>query len=167
MNRFYERIFAIPESRKGSGSGGSGYISDNKNDSCSSTVSKQIGCPTCGARTEVPLEGVSSFPPNYLLQHRMVLATLNAQNTHLLCDLCTSEISVMIFLSMNSFCAYLYFCRRRPDAWIVPSVFVITVKKCILGKNLRQITRFLVSKKPGRKASLELEDKLCAPNIQI
>jgi hypothetical protein len=84
------------ESRKGSGSGGSGYVSDRNNSlhpGCPPTV-KRICCPTCGARAEVPHGGVSLFPPNYLLQHRMVLATLNAHNTHLLCDVCTSDVSV-------------------------------------------------------------------------
>ncbi|XP_068902876.1 E3 ubiquitin-protein ligase TRIM45 isoform X2 [Tenebrio molitor] len=83
------------ESRKGSGSGGSGYVSDRNNSlhpGCPPTV-KRICCPTCGARAEVPHGGVSLFPPNYLLQHRMVLATLNAHNTHLLCDVCTSDVS--------------------------------------------------------------------------
>ncbi|XP_044266934.1 tripartite motif-containing protein 45 isoform X1 [Tribolium madens] len=83
-------------SRKGSGSGGSGYMSDKNNTlhrSCSPTTVKRICCPTCGARAEVPFGGVSCYPPNYLLQHRMVLATLNAQSTHLLCDLCTSDVS--------------------------------------------------------------------------
>ncbi|KAJ8927551.1 hypothetical protein NQ314_019965, partial [Rhamnusium bicolor] len=56
---------------------------------------KGVCCPTCGTRTEIPPGGVSSFPPNYPLQHRMVLATLNSHSTNLLCDLCTSEVSAI------------------------------------------------------------------------
>ncbi|XP_018579850.1 tripartite motif-containing protein 45 [Anoplophora glabripennis] len=79
-----------PDSRKAS-SGGSGYASDKHDDS----PGKGVCCPTCGSRAEVPPGGVSSFPPNYTLQHRMVLATLNSQSTHLLCDLCTSDVSAI------------------------------------------------------------------------
>ncbi|KAJ8915637.1 hypothetical protein NQ315_003421 [Exocentrus adspersus] len=78
------------DSRKAS-SGGSGYASDKRDDS----PCRSVCCPTCGSRTEVPPGGVSSFPPNYTLQHKIVLATLNSQSTHLLCDLCPSDVSAI------------------------------------------------------------------------
>lgn len=67
-------------------SGGSGYISDSP--------PKSVICPTCGSHSEMPSGGCNSFPPNYIIQHRMVLATLNHQSTHLLCDLCPSDVTV-------------------------------------------------------------------------
>lgn len=59
-----------------------------------------IHCPTCKSRADVPSGGVQYFPPNYSIQHQMVLATLNSSSTHLLCDLCPNEITVS--LSINS-----------------------------------------------------------------
>lgn len=55
-----------------------------------------LHCPTCKNRTEVPSGGVQYFPPNYSIQHQMVLATLNSSSTHLLCDLCPNEITVSL-----------------------------------------------------------------------
>lgn len=80
-----------PQSRKTSsgGSAGSGYVSEKHEDS----PARGIQCPTCHAKSEVPRNGVSYYPPNYSLQHRMVLATLNSKMTHLLCDLCTTEVT--------------------------------------------------------------------------
>ncbi|CAH0556993.1 unnamed protein product [Brassicogethes aeneus] len=79
------------DSRKTS-SGGSGYQSD-KEKRGSPTNSCLILCPSCGARVVIPPEGSNGFPPNYTLQHRMVLATLNAPETYILCDLCSSEVT--------------------------------------------------------------------------
>ncbi|KAJ8978575.1 hypothetical protein NQ317_015992, partial [Molorchus minor] len=78
------------DSRKAS-SGGSGYASDKHDEG----PTKRIFCPTCGSLADMPPGGISSFPPNYPLQHRMVLATLNSHSTHLLCDLCTSDTSAI------------------------------------------------------------------------
>ncbi|KAL1490638.1 hypothetical protein ABEB36_013299 [Hypothenemus hampei] len=50
-----------------------------------------ITCPTCGQFCHVPHGGVAYFPPNYSIQHQMVLATLNSKSTHLLCDLCPED----------------------------------------------------------------------------
>lgn len=55
---------------------------------------KGIRCPTCGVRSDIPSGGVTAFPPNYPLQHKMVLATINSRSTHLLCDICTADVSV-------------------------------------------------------------------------
>ncbi|KAG5892126.1 hypothetical protein JTB14_032348 [Gonioctena quinquepunctata] len=81
-----------PGSRQGS-SGGSGYASDIRQDDFS--PEKGIRCPSCGLRTEVPPDGIASFPPNYPLQHKIVLAAMNSSATHLLCDLCSSDISAI------------------------------------------------------------------------
>ncbi|CAH1118013.1 unnamed protein product [Phaedon cochleariae] len=78
-------------SRKAS-SGGSGYISDRQDDLPLSPP-KRLRCPACDSPADVPPGGVASFPPNYPLQHRLVLETINDAATHLLCDLCTSEVS--------------------------------------------------------------------------
>ncbi|XP_050309635.1 tripartite motif-containing protein 45 [Anthonomus grandis grandis] len=71
------------------GSGGSGYVSDKHDE----RPIRGICCPSCGTRIEVPYGGVRYFPPNYCIQHQMVLALLNSKNTHLLCDLCTSDVT--------------------------------------------------------------------------
>lgn len=76
-----------------SGSGGSGYVSDKREDqNWSPGSTKALSCPTCGLKTDIPVNGVLGLPLNYLIQHRMVLATLNAHSTNLLCDLCPSDI---------------------------------------------------------------------------
>ncbi|XP_066260428.1 E3 ubiquitin-protein ligase TRIM45-like isoform X2 [Euwallacea similis] len=54
---------------------------------------RHINCPSCGYRAEIPHNGVQFLPPNYSLQHQMVLATLNSDSTHLLCDLCSNEVT--------------------------------------------------------------------------
>ncbi|CAG9767918.1 unnamed protein product [Ceutorhynchus assimilis] len=71
------------------GSGNSGYVSDKQED----RPTRGICCPSCGTRAEVPRGGVRFFPPNYSVQHQMVLATLNSKSTHLLCDLCTTDVT--------------------------------------------------------------------------
>ncbi|XP_071052814.1 E3 ubiquitin-protein ligase TRIM45-like [Onthophagus taurus] len=54
--------------------------------------STTIQCPHCGSDHQLPSSGgVKSFPLNYLIQNRLVLAALNSQNTKLLCDLCTGD----------------------------------------------------------------------------
>lgn len=55
-----------------------------------------LSCPLCNSRTALNRKGILGLPPNYILQHRIVLATLNNENTKLLCDLCTSDITVHI-----------------------------------------------------------------------
>lgn len=91
--------------RQDSGSGGSGYESDKHNqseDNFHLIREKSLTCPICGVRSVLPFGGVLNLPPHYLLQHRMVLATLNASSTHLLCDICTSDISVRLYLKLNN-----------------------------------------------------------------
>ncbi|XP_023016743.2 E3 ubiquitin-protein ligase TRIM45 isoform X1 [Leptinotarsa decemlineata] len=73
-------------------SGGSGYVSDRQDDF---SPEKNIRCPSCGIRVGIPPEGIASFPPNYPLQHRIVLAAINSTSTHLLCDICTSDVSAV------------------------------------------------------------------------
>ncbi|KAJ9595962.1 hypothetical protein L9F63_012855 [Diploptera punctata] len=48
-------------------------------------------CPTCGNKTILPPGGVTALPPHYILQHHMVLDTLNKQTTTVLCDLCSNH----------------------------------------------------------------------------
>lgn len=55
---------------------------------------KGVRCPICGVKNEIPFGGVTAFPPNYPLQHKMVLATINSKSTNLLCDMCTADIPV-------------------------------------------------------------------------
>ncbi|ENN77306.1 hypothetical protein YQE_06132, partial [Dendroctonus ponderosae] len=50
-------------------------------------------CPTCGNLGEIPNGGVRHLTPNYSIQHQMVLATLNSKSTHLLCDLCVTDVA--------------------------------------------------------------------------
>ncbi|XP_017777155.1 PREDICTED: tripartite motif-containing protein 45 [Nicrophorus vespilloides] len=81
-------------SSTGNGSGGSGYVSDRQEASESaSQMGRTIQCPICRARTDIPAEGILGLPPNFLIQHRMVLATLNAHTTKLLCDLCPNDVT--------------------------------------------------------------------------
>lgn len=62
---------------------------------------KGVRCPTCGEKSEIPNGGISAFPPNYPLQHKMVLATINSRSTHLLCDICTADVSVSFPKKIN------------------------------------------------------------------
>ncbi|XP_018336664.1 tripartite motif-containing protein 45-like [Agrilus planipennis] len=106
--------------RHGSGSGGSGYESDKRDSSdpvCVPPAGKGISCPICGVRSPLPAGGVLGLPPHYLLQHRMVLATLNAVTTKLLCDPCTSETTAtyrctQCAISLCSHCAEMH-CRQK------------------------------------------------------
>ncbi|KAK7868025.1 hypothetical protein R5R35_010196 [Gryllus longicercus] len=50
-----------------------------------------LQCPACGHVSRLPAGGVGSLPPNYLAQHRIVLASLNKATTRLLCDVCPGE----------------------------------------------------------------------------
>lgn len=88
-----EKPESIGDSPQNSGSGGSGYASD-KQERNWPNGKQRITCPTCGTRSDLPPGGVSMFPLNYVLQHRLVLATVNANVTRLLCDLCTSDVPV-------------------------------------------------------------------------
>ncbi|XP_019874943.2 tripartite motif-containing protein 45 isoform X3 [Aethina tumida] len=74
-----------PDSRKASSSGGSGYVSDKHE-------YKSLCCPSCGTGWDIPDGGVGAFPPNYTLQHKMVVASLSGQGTHL-CDVCTTDVT--------------------------------------------------------------------------
>jgi len=53
-----------------------------------------LACPTCGTKNKLPPGGVAALPPHYMLQHRMILASLNHESTRLLCDLCSTDIPV-------------------------------------------------------------------------
>ncbi|KAF5294163.1 hypothetical protein FQR65_LT10874 [Abscondita terminalis] len=76
------------------GSGGSGYESDSHNpgEETHSNPNKSIMCPICRTLANLPSEGVMGLPIHYLLQHRMILATLNATSTKLLCDFCLNDV---------------------------------------------------------------------------
>lgn len=63
-----------------------------------SSMKNSIICPSCGEESVLPSEGVLGLPLHYILQHKMVLASLNTSTTHLLCDLCPSEVSVRFIL---------------------------------------------------------------------
>lgn len=108
------------------------------------TETRFIHCPACKNRTEVPSGGVQYFPPNYSIQHQMVLATLNSSSTHLLCDLCPNEITVSLpFQRFSSWSAWssrgcnlktlcqpeLPCFRPHQDVWTVPSIFVLNALK--------------------------------------
>ncbi|KRT86458.1 zinc finger protein [Oryctes borbonicus] len=54
-------------------------------------TTKTITCCICTSCFELFADSIKGFPPNYMLQHRMVLATLNSRSTKLLCDLCTND----------------------------------------------------------------------------
>ncbi|PSN43409.1 hypothetical protein C0J52_02627 [Blattella germanica] len=56
-------------------SSGSGYESD-----CGGGAGV-LPCPTCGARNPLPAGGIEALPPDYVVQHRMVLASLNQEST--------------------------------------------------------------------------------------
>ncbi|XP_021939856.1 tripartite motif-containing protein 45 isoform X2 [Zootermopsis nevadensis] len=98
----------------GSGcSGGSGYESEGHSDSGSWAFRNKayslLACPTCGTKNKLPPGGVAVLPPHYMLQHRMVLASLNQESTCLLCDLCSTDIPATsrctdCLLSLCTFC---------------------------------------------------------------
>ncbi|XP_068083595.1 E3 ubiquitin-protein ligase TRIM45 [Anabrus simplex] len=71
-----------------SSSSGSGYESEPRG----SEGDGLLECPVCGTVSRVPAGGVMALPPNYVMQHRMVLASLNKDTTRLLCDLCSSDL---------------------------------------------------------------------------
>ncbi|XP_069697561.1 E3 ubiquitin-protein ligase TRIM45 isoform X2 [Periplaneta americana] len=115
-----EEVKGDSTSSTGSGcSGGSGYESEVRSDSGSWTPttgrnkqpsSKVLACPTCGTKNKLPPRGIAGLPPNYVLQHRMVLASLNQESTRLLCDLCSSDIPASsrctdCLLSLCTFCS--------------------------------------------------------------
>lgn len=56
-----------------------------------------IVCPVCNCRTALSRHGVYGLSPDYVVQHRLVLSTLNDENTRLLCDLCTGDVTVSYF----------------------------------------------------------------------
>ncbi|KAK6632325.1 hypothetical protein RUM44_007366 [Polyplax serrata] len=51
-----------------------------------------LKCPVCDFENRIPAKGVQDLPPHYLLQHRMLIESLNRGGICLLCDLCSSEI---------------------------------------------------------------------------
>ena len=77
---------------------GSGYESDSGGSWGSNSTA--LLCPTCGSKNSLPAGGVVSLPPHYVLQHRMVLNSLNRETTRLLCDLCSTDIPVSIITRM-------------------------------------------------------------------
>nr|CAD7574274.1 unnamed protein product [Timema californicum] len=83
-------------SASSAGSGGSGYGSSE-----GSWRGGALTCPTCGAENKLPPRGILGLPPDYVLQHRLVLASLNKDVNQLLCDLCTSDSPVSGSLSCS------------------------------------------------------------------
>ncbi|KAF5303196.1 hypothetical protein FQA39_LY10109 [Lamprigera yunnana] len=79
-------------SKQDFGSGGSGYESDFQIPLMDENNLKTITCRICRNPTVLPAEGVLALPIHYVLQHRMVLATLNASSTKLLCDFCPNDV---------------------------------------------------------------------------
>nr|CAD7463770.1 unnamed protein product [Timema tahoe] len=73
-------------SASSAGSGGSGYGSSE-----GSWRGRTLTCPTCEAENKLPPRGILGLPPDYVLQHRLVLASLNKDINQLLCDLCTTD----------------------------------------------------------------------------
>ncbi|EEB17387.1 tripartite motif-containing protein, putative [Pediculus humanus corporis] len=59
--------------------------------SCSKTHSTIIICPICNFENRIPVKGVQDLPPHYILQHRMLVNSLNRSGICLLCDLCSQE----------------------------------------------------------------------------
>lgn len=94
-------------------SSGSGYVSEKLEsiDMYADSV-QYIPCPLCRTRADVPDDGVQGFPINYLILHRMVLATLNSPSTKLLCDACPLEVNAKTRCTQ---CA-LSLCRQCADA---------------------------------------------------
>ncbi|XP_023720662.1 tripartite motif-containing protein 45 isoform X3 [Cryptotermes secundus] len=102
-------------SSTGSGySDGSGYESEVRSDSDSWTPRNKtlnlLACPICGTENKLPPGGIAALPADYMLQHRMVLATLNRESTRLLCDLCSTDIPAAsrctdCLLSLCKFCS--------------------------------------------------------------
>ncbi|XP_031343553.1 tripartite motif-containing protein 45-like isoform X2 [Photinus pyralis] len=80
---------------------GSGYGSDK----CEVTRDNRtrLICRMCGIPSPLPPEGVRGLPLHYLIQHRMILATLNSSSTQLLCDFCLNDV-LAIYRCTN--CAY-------------------------------------------------------------
>lgn len=72
--------------------------SSHDNQSCSNSESSSesggyILCPICNRKTSLNRQGVMGLSPNFIIQHRLVLSTLNDENTRLLCDLCAGEVT--------------------------------------------------------------------------
>ncbi|KAJ9597191.1 hypothetical protein L9F63_026918 [Diploptera punctata] len=81
---------------------------------------ERLCCPTCGNKTILPPGGVTALPPHYILQHHMVLDTLNKQTTTVLCDLCSNHSTASsrcmeCLLSLCTFCAEAHL-RQRSTA---------------------------------------------------
>ena len=72
----------------------SGHVSDVTHVEVWASKAKTLTCPNCNQPAKLPNGGILGFPPNYLIQHRMVLATLNSSCVKLLCDVCTSDVAV-------------------------------------------------------------------------
>lgn len=75
--------------------------SSHDNQSCSNSESSSesggyILCPICNRKTSLNRQGVMGLSPNFIIQHRLVLSTLNDENTRLLCDLCAGEVTVKL-----------------------------------------------------------------------
>ena len=66
--------------------------------SCSKTHSTIIICPICNFENRIPVKGVQDLPPHYILQHRMLVNSLNRSGICLLCDLCSQETPVRILI---------------------------------------------------------------------
>ncbi|KAK5646544.1 hypothetical protein RI129_005008 [Pyrocoelia pectoralis] len=66
-------------------------------------IMTSIVCRICGIPSILPPEGVGGLPLHYLLQHRMILTTLNSSSTQLLCDFCPNDV-LAVYRCTN--CAY-------------------------------------------------------------
>lgn len=87
-----------PENGSGSsaGSGVSGYESDVAGDS-GWKLRQSLECPECGKLNKLPVGGLTALPPHYVLQHRMLLASLNQESVCFFCDLCSTDVLVGMF----------------------------------------------------------------------
>lgn len=90
-------------------------------------LQQKLKCPICDFENSIPPRGVQDLPPHYLLQHRMLLHSVNKEEICLLCDLCSSETpvgklnqKVNFFFSIkklnNFLIIYLRLLRGAPDA---------------------------------------------------
>lgn len=147
------------------GSGCSGYTSDK-----GEQADKFFSCPLCGTRSNLSPEGVLALPPHYLLQNRMVLATVNSCNTRLLCDICETDQTVE-YRNTNRFLFSLQIvscCRLHIGATNASQTFVWNVRMSrMVGKNDTKVMRCFSCRKLEGGGLGRYGVRSCVTYIQI